>query len=123
MDTTTLMGGKELSVTLEGGTTETLTIRQLKVKELPALMESLDDESAQAALYCDKDGAFVDSLTRESFEAVILAGEEANADFFFRWAERQLKRMERLMPDVLEKKKAALLTLRPLPPKAPPNAA
>jgi hypothetical protein len=98
----TLRGGTKITVEIDAKPGEQpfheIPIRQLKIKEMPAMMEAQGDEIALAALFTGKDKAFVESLTNFSHEAVIAEGNRVNADFFVRWVQRRMQTQERIMP-------------------------
>ena len=94
----TLRGGQDLHVQLDDGATETVLVRQLPVKDFEIWLASLDDEPRAAELLCGRDEGWGDRLSVESLEAVILAGERLNRDFFERWLQRRTARKEWLAP-------------------------
>lgn len=93
----TLMGGTELVVQKVDGSSETVKVLQLPIKLFPRLRGCLQDEGAQAELYCGKEKGWSDLLTPASHEEVITTGERINRDFFLRWVER-LKARETYVP-------------------------
>lgn len=99
----TLMGGTQLEVNFRNGTSDTVLVRQLAVKLFPELLQAAGDEPRLVELYCEKQPGWSDTLTNESFEAVILEGQRVNADFFGRWLARQRDRMRAIMPDLEER--------------------
>lgn len=117
---TTLMGGTDLVVTKRDGSTETVKVLQLGIEKYPELLQSMDDEIASINLYCGRSSTgFATSLTLQSQEAVIEAGEKVNSDFFKRWIDRRMARTERLQPGLLEKINAALVQSSTSLPKQP----
>lgn len=100
---TTLIGGTEITVTKIDGSVEVVKVIQVPIKLFPKYAEALEDEPKLVALITGKDQAWVDSLTHESFEAVISTGEALNKDFFGRWLQRRLERQERMFPGVTQK--------------------
>jgi hypothetical protein len=94
----TLVGGTTFVITKTDTAQETVQIRQLPVRLLPQMLAALEDEPAMVELFCDKPQGWSDSLSPESFEHIITEGERINADFFSRWAQRRIQRVERLLP-------------------------
>jgi hypothetical protein len=92
----TIIGGTKVTVIFIDGTSGEVFVRQLPVKVYPQLVEAMQDELKHIDLLCDKPG-LAETLTPDSHEAVIEAGEKLNADFFSRWLERKQKR-ESLLP-------------------------
>ncbi len=99
----TVLGGQQISTTKRDGSQETVLVRELSVSELPKYAAILDDESKTAELLCDKPEGWADSLTRESFVAVIAKGEEMNLSFFSDWMSRRLERNRRMLPGMEDK--------------------
>jgi hypothetical protein len=104
----TLMGGAEISVTLQDSSTQTVKVLQLPIKTYPALRASLLDEVRLAALYCGKDAGWAEQLTPKSHTEVIKEGKRINWDFFSAWAERQ-KEMAALLPKTNPEETAAIV--------------
>jgi len=100
---TTLLGGRDLQITLRDGKAETVKVRQIPVSEMPKYANALQNEAAMAGLFCEKPAEWIASVSDESFEQIIEAGEEINAYFFGRWMERQRRRAERIAPGITEK--------------------
>ena len=96
---TTLLGGEDFVAIKLDDTIETVRIRQLSIRLYPQYLAALNSEPRTVALYCDKAEGWVDSLTLESFEGILLRGEEINRDFFTRWNDRRKKR-EELQPKI-----------------------
>jgi len=111
--TTTLFGFTEVSVKLLDGTSHTVRVRQLPVRQMHAFLQAQDNEAQMIELACQLDSATVDLLAPESHELLIAKIEEVNADFFSRWVARLKNRTERLMPGVMEKRLSALGTSLP----------
>lgn len=122
MNNTTLLGEKQHSVTLLDGNTETVTVRQLPVRELPKYLEAQDNELRMIELVCKKPADWPDKLTPDSHESLVNAIEEVNADFFSRWVARQMARQEKLMPGIVERRLAGLSPSPSGAPKLPSSA-
>jgi len=95
----TLLGGVDLTVKKLDGTTEAVKVRQLPVRLLQTYLLKLDDEAAAVELFCDKPEGWSDTLTIESFTAVVTEGERLNSETFFAWLQRRIARQERLVPN------------------------
>lgn len=116
-----VLGGQEIVINRIDGVSEKVFVRQLPFRLFPALMSAMDDEPAMVELFTDRAKGWSDTLSPESFEAVVETGEKVNADFFGRWKARKLNRMQSLV-EASPVFAAALLGQRPEPEsKAPPN--
>ncbi len=91
----TLHGGTDLQVTVIdktiGNRVETVFIRQLPIKLYPRYKAALQNEPRMVELLCDKPTDWSDTLTIESFEAIIEQGAKLNEAPFVRWEARQQK--------------------------------
>lgn len=96
--TAALTGGTELVALFSDGTHETVKVRQLPVRLLPKYLEAQNDEPAMVALFVDRPAEWVDCLSLKSFVAILEEGERMNADDFFAWFGRMVRRAERLVP-------------------------
>lgn len=83
-------------------------VHLLRVSEYPKLLEALDDELAQAALYTKESREWCDNLAPDSLEAVVAEGERLNGDFFARWVRRRTDRVARLLPGAQDAMQAAI---------------
>ncbi|MDB6017665.1 MAG: hypothetical protein JWR19_2154 [Pedosphaera sp.] len=107
----TLFGSLSVVVKFEDNRPcETVPVRQLKIKEYPALLNVQDDELKMIELYTGKVPGWAEALTPESIEDVVKVGETLNADFFSRWVQRRLARQERLVPGVTQRMTEAALS-------------
>lgn len=131
--TVTLFGGRSVSVIKADGTTETLTVRQLPLRDYEAAFKLSDDEQCLVALICGKDKSWLygatpeAAITPESYEELLAAAQEVNAKGFFAYAERRqttmAKRLNSLGADVVKAAAAAAAgisstpqpRLRPMP--------
>ena len=116
----TLLGGADYPVTKLDGTVVTVLVRQLPLSDFPTLLARMEDEPSMAELYCGQKAGWAATLTLESLEKVIEAGERLNEDFFARWLARRLKRQERLMPGLTEKLMASAWPTSPPKSLSPP---
>jgi hypothetical protein len=133
---TTLMGGKEITVTRRDGSAESVWVRQLPIEDYPKLLLLLDDELGQVELYClvavgglrsageaqaggsrpaeqEQNWAAVPAgwaktLRPESHELVINTAEGLNRDFFSRWMRRRMGRLELVRPGLADQVFAGL---------------
>ncbi len=100
---TALMGGEEITVMKLDGTEEKVFVRELPIKKIQSYAAVIDDEEKTSELFCDKEEGWADTLTRESFTAVISKGEELNLGFFSAWIARRLARQRMMLPELNEK--------------------
>ena len=101
-----------------------MKIRQLPVSLYPAFLAAQDDEPKMVELLCDRPAGWADTLTPEAFEAIVIAGETLNTDFFSRWVQRRLSRQERLLPGITETLARSAGLPSPIgSPKSPSSAA
>ena len=85
----TLFAGREISVTLDGGTTETFTVRQFRLREYQKLLPIVADEIALVAAACGKTKADIELVRPDSYELLHAAMREVNAAGFFTYTARQ----------------------------------
>lgn len=83
--TVTAMGGTVFRVTLVDQSTPDVFVKQLPLRRMGELANVLGDPGSLIKLCTGKDEAFIDSLTPESFEALVDACDATNRDFFGRW--------------------------------------
>jgi hypothetical protein len=111
--TETLFGGTKVSVQFKGKTdNEEVFVRQLEVDAYPKLLDISMDEFKQIELYCDKPAGWAKTLTPKSHNEIMETAERLNSDFFSPWAARQLKRLERIRPGLVETAMRAALPSR-----------
>lgn len=119
----TLLGGRgPVTVQFTDGSTQEVTVRQLPISEMPRLAATIEDETAQAELYCGKPKGWAAKLTTESHEQIVVEGERLNADFFARWVARRARRQEILVPGITEQMKRSLLSSLPMSSPSSPSA-
>lgn len=95
----TLLGNRELTVTKNDGKTESVKVIQFGVdlcREYAAIMQS-GDEGLEIEFLCCKEPGWAKSLSPQSQELIVTAGNEVNGDFFSRWLARRSSR-EKLLP-------------------------
>jgi len=113
----------EIEVALEGGGTETVKLRQVKVREFrQAQSVAVGDEARLIEICADKPAGWAETLTPESFHALALEARRIN-QAFFAWCERVLADQIRLMPpELLEKAVAQNMSAsKPTSPTARPR--
>lgn len=81
------------------GSTATVNVRTLRLKDFPALLSAQLDMPEQAEIYVGKERGWADKIADESILDVIEAGEKLNADFFGLWLQRLRAAQKRLVPD------------------------
>jgi len=120
-DLENIRGGMDLELSLVGGGTEQVFVRQIPIRLMPQLLAALEDEPRMVELFCDRPEGWSETLTPEAFEKIVAEGERLNADFFSRWLRRRLDRQERLLPGITEQlaKNAGLPTGSLKSPSAP----
>jgi len=108
----------EVEVTLDGGATETVRLRQVKVREFrQAQAVAVGDEARLIEICTDKAPGWAETLTPESFNALAIEARRIN-QAFFAWCERVLADQIRLMPpELLEK--AVAQNMSPSKPTSP----
>jgi len=126
----TMMGYAEVTVRIrQGATTRTESVRvmQLEIEQYPEMLKRFDDERAQIELYCqrlnnpadapsEKAGGiwgpvptgWAKTLTPDSHDLVMETGERLNRDFFGRWVQRRMAKLEAMRPGVTERMFAVL---------------
>lgn len=88
----TLLGGVEIQVQKIDGTTEKVTVRQLRIRDYHKYLDFLDHEQECAELLCGKPEGWSDTLTNESIVAICDKGADINMDFFLAWVRRRKER-------------------------------
>ncbi len=81
----------ELEVTHLDGSKETVKVRQIPISKFQDYVNTLLDEAASIALYCDKKKDWADTLAFESANAIAEKGQEINLPFYAAWFRRQAK--------------------------------
>ena len=99
-----LRGGAEYTATLQDGTQEAITIRQIKLGEYRKASENWGDEMAMVAIYCGRTIEWVLNLSPESYDHIATEGARINQPFFGYCARTEAAAMQRarvLAPDRL----------------------
>lgn len=113
-----LIGGTTIEVTYRDGTKESVTVQCLPLRKIPEYLEWVDNEPNCAEKLCNKPEGWADSITDESVFAICDAGAEINHPRLLSWANRQVKKAERLMPmtEIIQSaSRTSAPKLRPLP--------
>ena len=93
------IGGTEMIANLHDGSTETVRVRELPIRDMPTYLMVSNDEAQSVELFCDRPKGWASRLTRASHEALVTEGERLNLDFLRRYAERQdARRLKLLTP-------------------------
>ncbi len=95
-----LFGGVDLTVTKLDKSTEVVKVRQLPARLMSRYAAAVQDETEQVRLFTDKDVKWVESLTDESFVAIINEGQRMAEPFFVDWLARQRKLAVVINPDL-----------------------
>ena len=119
MNTTTLFGGRSITVTFEPADgaveqrTEEIRVRQIKLKDYERGFSLIGDEIALAAfcVHPARDKAWAETLTPESYEALHAAAEEVNANGFFVFAARRARQIH-------EEQERQIAAMSAMPPEA-----
>ena len=98
----TLLGGVELDVETMTGAKLTVKVRQVPISLFPRYADCVDKEAQMIELLCSAEKDWADTLTIESCERILKAGEDLNADFFARWLQRRMERVEKMYPGKLD---------------------
>jgi len=104
-DLTVVLGGVEYFALLDSGVEEKVKIRAMKLKQSQTYLRlaSANNESGLIELFCEMPEGWADSLSAKSQEEILKIGEELNADFMMRSAQRAAARREKLTPGFEEK--------------------
>lgn len=89
-----LFQNKKITVMLEDGKTEEVTVSQFKIREYDRAFDLADDEFGLVELACGKEKGWSQTIHPESFEALYAAVEEVNAKGFFGWCARKRERVK-----------------------------
>lgn len=91
-----------MTVAYKDGTTESIFVRELRLRHYETMLQCVADEDKLASLYTDKPLGWADTLTPESLDTLLNSGDELNAPGFTGWHLRRAKREIRMMPHVKE---------------------
>lgn len=102
----TLFGGVEITVYLDDGSKEpkpqTVTVRQFKLKEYPALLPYAENKFELAARATQKPRAFIETLLPASFTELADKVREVNAAGFFDFAAGEQEAGSRLIAQLIQ---------------------
>lgn len=85
-------GKSTVVVDLLSGGTETVSVLEVRFKDIMSLTEAMGDEYKLLSVYTGKPAEWADTITRYSAERIIEEGDRLNLPFLHRWLERQAKR-------------------------------
>lgn len=113
MSSDVIFGGRTVAVKIPGcADAVSVSVRTLKINELPRYFDLLETDEELAAFLTGKDSAFIASLEPASVLDIVEAGHDLNFQTAQRWAERRARHIEALG-----------LIARKVDPKALPNSA
>ena len=93
-----LTGGASVVLKKNDGSSESVTVRLLKIREFPDYLRLVDDEEKLAEFLCDKPEGWAESLDVESLLDICDKGHELNFTNACRWGQRRAKLNEALLP-------------------------
>ena len=94
----TITGGRDIVAKYQDGTTETVRIKQVSIRQMDKYLATIDDEPGRIEFSVGKDAGWADKLTLESHTELIEAVEDVNSNSFFGWLRRRIARQEKLAP-------------------------
>lgn len=90
----TIYDGSDLMVHYSDGRSECVKVRKIPRKDFAQYASLMSDEESECGFYVeDKDSDWANSLSDESFDAVLEKGQHLNFPRFISWYERQSKKM------------------------------
>ena len=99
MDANTIIqGGVVLTVTLDDGSQEQVTVRLLKIKQYADYMTFSQDEEKMADFLCSKPEGWSETLSAGSLLDIMDAGHDLNFQNACRWANRRMEFGEAMLP-------------------------
>ena len=128
-DTITMLGGVSMAVNFRDGTSDSVFIRQLAIREYDGYLRVFDNETETIELVLKKEPGWADLLTPESHAALMDQIQELNLPFLAGWAQRRMARGKALQPDFTERMEKAMLDAATAPalagslPASAPDAA
>lgn len=93
-----VFGGRSVSVKTLSGESATVTVRTLRISELPKYFDLMEADENLAAFLTGKDSDFIATLHPTSVLDVVETGHEINFPTAQRWAERRARNIEALGP-------------------------
>jgi hypothetical protein len=106
-----LVDGAEIEVSRQNGAgivKESILIRKIPIRKLGQMGQVYGQEPLEVSLYTDKDEAWMESLTDDSFEAVLQEGRRLNRPSFDRWLQRQRENVKLMVAAGIIKEPAGL---------------
>jgi hypothetical protein len=93
-----LTGGASVALRKNDGSSESVNVRLLKIREFPDYLRLVDDEEKLAEFLCDKPNGWAESLEVDSLLDICDKGHELNFTNACRWGQRRAKLNEALLP-------------------------
>lgn len=103
MKTETLLGGASHDITLADGTTATVKVRQIRLKEYEAAARIADQEFRLVELVCDQPAGWVETVSPESYELLATEMRRLNPSFFAWQGRKRADLYRNLPPAVLDR--------------------
>ena len=101
--TETLLGGASHEITLADGTTITVKVRQIRLKEYEAAGSIADQEFRLVELVCDQPAGWVETVSPDSFELLATEMRRLNPSFFAWLVRKQADLYRKTPPWLLER--------------------
>lgn len=95
---TILTGGEQLVAKLRDGTTETVTVRLMTMRELQGYITGIDDISAFVEMACKKPAGWADNLTPDSLFDLDEVTRRLNDPILDRLIQRQVNAVQKMRP-------------------------
>jgi hypothetical protein len=95
---TILAGGEQHAAALRDGTSETVTVRLMTMRELQGYLNGIDDISAFVELACAKPTGWADKLAPDSLFALDEAVRRLNDPILDRLIQRQVSAVQKMRP-------------------------
>ncbi|MEE4212847.1 MAG: hypothetical protein V2I43_26675 [Parvularcula sp.] len=96
-----IQGGAPLEIHYTDGTTETVNVRLLKIREFPDYLRLVDNEPELADFLCSREAGWSENLTTGSLLDICDKGHELNFENACRWGQRRANLNEALLPIAL----------------------
>ena len=93
-----ITGGTPIEVQHLDGSTETVTIALLKIKQFPEYLQKLEDEEALAEFLCGKPEGWSQTLDVDTILKICEKGHDLNFKNACRWGQRRASINEGLLP-------------------------
>ena len=93
-----LNGGVSVDLKKNDGSSESVNVRLLKIKEFPDYLRLVDDEEVLAEFLCGKESGWAQTLAVEDILNICEKGHELNFKNACRWGQRRANLNEALLP-------------------------